>query len=79
MTTQTDLDLRNVIDKNAAQLSALLANTYGESGESFRNMSDEAQDAYMWACADMSNAILTSLDELSTRSLARKGVEVQHG
>lgn len=79
-TKPTDLELENVIDKNAAQLSALLANTYGGAGESFREMNDQLQDAYMWACADMANAIAASLDELSTRRMAkRERAEVHHG
>jgi len=34
-----------------AQLEALLAMTCGETGEAFRIMSDDLQDAYMWACS----------------------------
>ena len=33
-----------------AQLEALLAMTYGETGEAFRIMSEDLQEAYMWAC-----------------------------
>ena len=42
-------------------------------------MNDQLQDHYLWACADMADAIVRSLDELCTRSLARANVEVQHG
>ncbi|RYF60105.1 MAG: hypothetical protein EOO27_07045 [Comamonadaceae bacterium] len=39
------------------KLDALLAFTYGESGEAFRNLHGDVQDAYLWACSDMAGEI----------------------
>jgi len=33
------------------QLEAMLAMTFGESGESFRNMNDDLQDSFLWSCS----------------------------
>lgn len=33
------------------QLEGMLAMTFGESGESFRNMNDDLQDSFMWSCS----------------------------
>ena len=43
----------------AAKLDALLACTYGESGESFRNMNGDIQDVFLWTCSDLSREIKT--------------------
>ncbi len=32
---------------------ALIAMTFGESGEAFRNMSDDYQDRFLWAISDL--------------------------
>ncbi len=45
------------------KLQALLQNTYGNSGESFRSMADHLQDAYMWQCADLADEIEGLLSE----------------
>lgn len=44
------------------QLHALLINTYGESGDPFRNLADDLQDRYLWACTDMARKIETTLE-----------------
>ena len=44
------------------QLHALLVNTYGESGDPFRNLADDLQDRYLWACTDMARKIETTLE-----------------
>ncbi|MGF6781115.1 hypothetical protein [Paraburkholderia sp. GAS334] len=49
----SDLDRKDRIDKIVQKLSAMLAVTCGESGESFRNLNDTIQNNYMWARADM--------------------------
>ena len=57
------LDSRELVKKlNKAseitqKLQALLCQTYGEGGTSFRNMADHLQDAYMWQCADLADEI----------------------
>lgn len=56
------------------KLQALLQNTYGNSGESFRSMADHLQDAYMWQCADLADEIEGLVSE--SESMASASVEV---
>lgn len=55
----------DALTEKATQLSALLLNTYGESGDPFRNTRDDIQDAYMWACSDMAREIKRLVDKLA--------------
>lgn len=48
--------------ENILKLNALLANTYGDSGPTFRNMHDDLQDNYLWACTDLAKKIKDDLD-----------------
>ena len=43
--------------QKSAKLEALLVNAYGESGESFRNLNNDLQDTYIWACSDLAGEI----------------------
>jgi hypothetical protein len=52
-----DLDHKDRMDAIAQKLSAMLAVTCGANGESFRNLNDQIQDNYMWACADMAREL----------------------
>lgn len=61
-------DFDNLVEMSL-KLHALLIVTYGESGEAFRGLSGEIQDAYLWACSDMAG----QLKEVAKR------VEVGHG
>ncbi|MGE4238693.1 hypothetical protein [Hydrogenophaga sp.] len=72
------IDLQDVVETKARQLRSLLFVTYGEetSGREFRGMSDELQDAYMWACADMAHDIVKALDGIS--ELSSKETEARH-
>ena len=45
------------------KLQALLQNTHGGSGESFRAMDPKLQDAYLWQCADLSDEIEALVNE----------------
>lgn len=59
----------------AAKLNALLAFTYGESGDSFRNMSDHLQDEYMWSCSDMAaelKALVAKIDTAVSATLLQQ-------
>lgn len=44
------------------KLEALLQNTFSESGPAFRNLNEELQDSYLWACADLAASIKTALE-----------------
>ena len=56
-----------------AQLEALLSMTYGETGEGFRTMSDDMQEAYMWACSMIAREIRDLTDALEERRAAERG------
>ena len=45
-------DVDSLLEKSS-KLSALLVHTYGESGESFRGLSGDLQDRFMWTCSDL--------------------------
>ncbi|RYF61686.1 MAG: hypothetical protein EOO27_01005 [Comamonadaceae bacterium] len=49
----TSTESLNRLDELATKLTALMAATFGESGESFRDLNGEIQDAYLWTCSDM--------------------------
>lgn len=46
---------------HAIKLQALLLHTHGDSGDPFREMSGDVQDAYMWLCADLMGSIVAAL------------------
>ena len=48
----------------ALQLQALLSHTYGESHESFQEMGDAQQDAYLWLCTNLADSVLTALGQM---------------
>ena len=54
----SDLDRDDSINAIALKLSAMLALTSGEPGETFRRLSDDIQGNYMWACADMARELM---------------------
>lgn len=67
----TNTQARNVLMNRVSGLSmklhALLCNTYGGSGESFRSLNDDLQDSYMWACASLAGELeeaVTALGEV---------------
>ncbi len=43
------------------KLHAILLHTYGESGDSFRNLNDDTQDAYMWSVCDQAAELMAVL------------------
>lgn len=53
-----------------AKLSAMLAHTFGNSGESFRELNDDTQDSYLWACAEMMEEIHELASELLPAKVA---------
>ena len=60
-TIPVNADDYDTADKLANQLLALLQHAFGASGESFRSLSDEHQDNYIWACADLVELLCTTL------------------
>lgn len=57
-------DLMNRVSGLSMKLHALLSNTYGGSGESFRDLNDDLQDAYLWACASLAGELENAVTEL---------------
>lgn len=47
------------------KLTALLNHTFGNSGDSFRELDEGIQDSYMWACAEMMEEINDLASELA--------------
>jgi hypothetical protein len=58
------MDITDQIACRIQQLEAMLAMTFGESGESFRNMNDDLQDNFMWSCSSAIKEIRQLLDLL---------------
>jgi len=54
-------DIYNQITARQSQLTALLSMTCGEQGTTFRMLSDDLQDAFLWAC----NMIASEIQELT--------------
>lgn len=52
-----ELDIVDQIHARQTQLDAMLAMTFGEAGELFREMSDTRQDLYLGACASAADEI----------------------
>ncbi len=49
------IDRLDDLDQKLAQLEAILAMTHGDAGESFRNMSDDLQDNFLWTCRTLAS------------------------
>ena len=64
----SDFDVSCMLETRLAQLSAMLAVTYGGGGESFRENSDIVQDHFLWACSYMA----TECNELFQQVNARR-------
>ncbi|OAJ61497.1 hypothetical protein A6V36_24300 [Paraburkholderia ginsengiterrae] len=72
----SDLHRQDRIDELVQKLSAMLTVTCGECGEPFRRMSDNIQDNYMWACADMARKLQDLI--LGTSKANRTTAENDH-
>lgn len=57
-------DISNQIAARQSQLTALLSMTCGEQGATFRMLSDDLQDAFMWACSMLASEIQELTDAL---------------
>jgi len=67
LTAASDLELRDFISERITKADALAAHTYGESGDSFRNLTDALQDNYLWALADLLREVKQAQAELVER------------
>ena len=53
LTQSSNFDLEDFISDRLVKANALIANTYGESGDAFRNLNDDLQDTYLWTISDL--------------------------
>lgn len=75
-----DFDHRDIVHAKTLQLRALLYCTYGNARETFAQMSDDIQDHYMWACADLAHDIVQSMEALAEAGRTERQVQGgQHG
>lgn len=51
------LDDTDALHSASVKLLTLLNHTHGESGNSFRSMNSEAQEIYLWTCAEIASEI----------------------
>lgn len=56
----------------ALKLRAMLAVTWGDQGETFREMSNELQDCFMWACFDHAVIISEAIDAIPAEDRERR-------
>jgi len=68
-TPETVSEQLDYLTAKLAQLSALMAHAYGESGKAFRNMNDDLQDAYLWHCSDVALDCNQAADDIHTQYL----------
>ena len=71
---QAELSLVDAIDNIQCPLlkaQALIAITFGESGETFRNMGDDYQDRILWTISDL----VTEATKAVTEMAALEGVQ----
>ncbi len=51
--SRTELDAFDTLSAAVTKARALSMMTYGNAGESFRDISDALQDEYLWALGDL--------------------------
>jgi len=67
---QNDATMSSIIDQaqnlanRIAQLDAMVAVTYGEQGEAFRNMNDDIQDKFMWGINTITDQLSNEAEKL---------------
>ncbi|MBS0355478.1 MAG: hypothetical protein JSR83_16455 [Proteobacteria bacterium] len=64
------LALTDQLSARQAQLQALLAVTFGSSGDAFRRLSPTYQDNYLWACAMIAEEVQELFKALRARGRA---------
>jgi hypothetical protein len=60
----SETSLRNQIDESLRKVEALVLNAYGESGDGFRNLGEDIQDAYMDAIFELVHRAKNAWNEL---------------
>jgi hypothetical protein len=65
--TLSVVELRDRIGEYVSKARALSMMTWADQGESFRNLSHDIQDEFMWALSGMLDEIKRAWDELEAR------------
>ena len=65
MTSKAKVTL-NEAHGQALKLAAMLAMTYGDNGECFRDTSPDTQDMYLWACSDLVRSLASTLEAVDS-------------
>jgi len=73
------LDDADTLSEKSIKLKALLAHTYGNSGEAFRAMNDDFQDSYLWTCSNLMDEIAELATKLNTTPVAAAQTGGLHG
>ena len=66
-------DIVDQLNARQIQLEAMLAMTFGDTGEALRRLSDGVQDNYMWACSMIAHEIRELTEALQVRQAAERG------
>ncbi|NID06820.1 hypothetical protein HBF26_18180 [Luteibacter jiangsuensis] len=61
------VDLRDRIGEYVSKARALSMMTWADQGESFRNLSHDVRDEFMWALSGMLDEVKAAWDELGER------------
>lgn len=67
------IDAIDAIDSAQAALlkaQALIAMTFGESGEAFRTMNDDYQERFLWAINDLVNEATSRVTAIAERGIS---------
>lgn len=67
------VDAIDAIDSTQAALlkaQALIAMTFGESGEAFRTMNDDYQERFLWAISDLVNEATRRVTAIAERGIS---------
>lgn len=61
------------VNEALSKAQAMVYMTHGSAGESFRSMSDETQDRFLWALCDHIESAALQLAQLQDELNSRKG------
>jgi hypothetical protein len=63
-------DMTWTISTKLAHLDALLARSYGDSGQAYRMLDDQSQSDYLWACSTLASECRALFEQMSARRAA---------
>lgn len=66
------IDLIDGAQAALLKAQALIAMTFGESGESFRTMNDDYQDRFLWAISDLITEATNGVTEVTALGVSHE-------